>query len=183
MRIDAVRDAGGAKLSVKKSAFCDVHGPRNGDGPMAADADANSPNDPEREIFRERLRKVRKILAERRTVTPAVCVPTLPPDQVVRIASLISVPSRNSFFRRLMAYWLMKRRARNGVPLIRRLQADQKSRRSLPLPEADPVCDQRTEELGDEFGTPQKNAKRKKSPHKAGKDPKKRRKSGASAEV
>ncbi|CAG0915980.1 unnamed protein product [Notodromas monacha] len=136
MKIDAARDSNGAKLSVKKSAFCDVHGPCDGDISMAADAQPDSPHkDPDREHFRERLRKARKILAERRTVTPSVSVPTLPAAEVRGIVDSVSFPKRDWFFKRLLAYWLLKRRARNGVPLIRRLQSSQHTRRTTSVPE------------------------------------------------
>ena len=48
--------------------------------------------------------------------------PQCPWEKVQEIAGLISVPKRNQFFQRLMAYWTLKRQTRNGVPLIRRLQ-------------------------------------------------------------
>jgi len=48
----------------------------------------------------------------------------------------MSVPKKDQFIQRLIAYWTLKRKFRNGVPLIRRLQTSQHSnvsRREEPI--------------------------------------------------
>jgi bromodomain and PHD finger-containing protein 1 len=72
--------------------------------------------------FKEKIRKTRKILAEKRSELPKVSIPTIPPDRLTSIAAKVQVPKRNQFIQRLLGYWTLKRQHRNGVPLLRRLQ-------------------------------------------------------------
>lgn len=82
-------------------------------------ADKNSVNETE---FKEKIRKTRKILAEKRSELPKVSIPTIPPDRLTTIAEKVRLPKRNQFIQRLLGYWTLKRQSRNGVPLLRRLQ-------------------------------------------------------------
>lgn len=54
--------------------------------------------------------------------TPIVSVPTIPPEKIQEIASLVTLTKKNRFIHRLIAYWTLKRHLRNGVPLLRTLQ-------------------------------------------------------------
>lgn len=110
-----------AGLHVRKAAYCDVHAPaapgsENGgkvDVVRKAQAKAQS---------REKMRKARKILAEKRSAVPVVSIPTLPSDRLAKIATLTNLARKQAFLERLLGYWTLKRQSRNGVPLLRRLQ-------------------------------------------------------------
>lgn len=84
-----------------------------------AGVDKNCVNESE---FKEKIRKTRKILAEKRSELPKVSIPTIPPDRLTSIAEKVRLPKRNQFIQRLLGYWTLKRQSRNGVPLLRRLQ-------------------------------------------------------------
>lgn len=47
-----------------------------------------------------------------------------------KICSGLSLQRKNQFMQRLHNYWLLKRQARNGVPLIRRLHSHLQSQRN-----------------------------------------------------
>ncbi|XP_054710093.1 peregrin-like [Uloborus diversus] len=148
MRMEAVREnnANGTSYNVRKTAYCDVHAP--------ADADNNQDDDNGKtDTFkkakakaksREKMRKARKILAEKRTAVPIVSLPTIPPERLTKIASLVTMSKKQTFLDRLLAYWILKRQSRNGVPLLRRLQTAQSSRRE---PEIDKECTSLGEQL------------------------------------
>ncbi|GIX89096.1 peregrin [Caerostris extrusa] len=133
MRMEAVREnnANGTSYNVRKTAYCDVHAP--------ADMDTNQEDDNGKtDTFkkakakaksREKMRKARKILAEKRTAVPIVSLPTIPPERLTKISSMVSMPKNRLFLDRLLSYWILKRQSRNGVPLLRRLQTAQSSRR------------------------------------------------------
>ena len=153
--MDSVRETSGngaLSVTVRKTAFCDVHTPQDSDcKPKLDDIAAlgittgknktkspkkNDTNSPVPVLFRGLMN----------------FSPQCPWDKVQKIASLINVQRKNQFFQRLMAYWTLKRQTRNGVPLIRRLQFA-KATTSSKAPE-----------------TPQKNAhhsKKKKEREKA----------------
>lgn len=147
MRMEAVREnnANGTSYNVRKTAYCDVHAP--------VDMDSNQDDDGKTDTFkkakakaksREKMRKARKILAEKRTAVPIISLPTIPPERLTKIASMVSMPKKQAFLDRLLAYWILKRQSRNGVPLLRRLQTSQSSRR-------DPDLDKEGASLGDQL--------------------------------
>jgi len=49
------------------------------------------------------------------------------------ILNLVEIDDKEEFFERLKAYWTLKRQARNGVPLLRRLQVCKVSKHVLYL--------------------------------------------------
>ncbi len=89
MKIEPVREMGinGASINVRKTAFCDVHSPPDMDHHPMID---NGVDDDERDTKggmtpeevkarnRQRMRKARKLLAERRNSAPVVSIPILP---------------------------------------------------------------------------------------------------------
>uniref|UniRef100_A0A1I8IHZ2 Bromo domain-containing protein n=1 Tax=Macrostomum lignano TaxID=282301 RepID=A0A1I8IHZ2_9PLAT len=75
-------------------------------------------------VKRQKMRRARKILAERRNAVPGVSVPVISKDRLAAIGELLpEMPDREDFLRRLYNYWRLKRQARSGVPLLKRLQA------------------------------------------------------------
>ncbi|XP_066553726.1 peregrin [Amia ocellicauda] len=85
---------------------------------------------------RLKMKKARKILAEKRAAAPVVSVPCIPPHRLSKITSGLSVPRKSQFMQRLHSYWTLKRQSRNGVPLLRRLQTHLQSQRNaeqLPI--------------------------------------------------
>lgn len=122
---------------VKKSAFCDIHTPlealsqrtrdqlgigRNGSYSVINHAECEEAL---RRAQKQRMRRARKILAEKRNLPPTICLPVLPKEKVNEIMNKIEdeqMDRKAEFFAKLMNYWLLKRYSRNGVPLLRRLQ-------------------------------------------------------------
>nr|XP_037271234.1 peregrin-like isoform X2 [Rhipicephalus microplus] len=128
-------------LHVRKAAYCDVHAPA---APVSSSPPATPPHrlpasshcpgsesgdkaDVVRKAqakaqSREKMRKARKILAEKRSAVPVVSIPMLPSDRLAKIATLTTLARKQAFLERLLGYWTLKRQSRNGVPLLRRLQ-------------------------------------------------------------
>ncbi len=127
MKMDTVRESSAAGLSVtvRKTAFCDVHTPQDSDcKPQLEDVTALGIS-----TAKQKAPSPKKLPGG--TGGSAVPIlfrglmnfsPQCPWEKVQEIASLIEVQRKNQFFQRLMAYWTLKRQTRNGVPLIRRLQ-------------------------------------------------------------
>lgn len=67
--------------------------------------------------------QARKKLAKNRTSAPVILIPTIPPERIQEIGSLVTITKKSQFIQRLIAYWTLKRQFRNGVPLLRRLQS------------------------------------------------------------
>jgi bromodomain and PHD finger-containing protein 1 len=120
--MDQVRGNDQHPVIIQKTAYCDTHTPLNAlTSPGKTTEDA-------REEQRERMKKARKMLAQKRVCPPVILIPTIPADKVQEIASLVSFKKKDQFLQRLIAYWTLKRQHRNGVPLIRRLQSQGSSR-------------------------------------------------------
>lgn len=142
MKMETVRDshavdAEPGHVLVQKTAYCDTHTP--------ADAETRprlptlpiivapptpvplSPDDPHQNV-----KSARRMLAKKRTSVPVISIPTIPPDRIQEIGSLVSLAKKSQFIQRLIAYWTLKRQFRNGVPLLRRLQSSHLARRDEP---------------------------------------------------
>lgn len=78
-----------------------------------------------KEDARQKMKKARKMLAKKRTSAPVILIPTIPPERIQEIGSLVTITKKSQFIQRLIAYWTLKRQFRNGVPLLRRLQSAQ----------------------------------------------------------
>ncbi|EEC16454.1 bromodomain and PHD finger-containing protein 1, brpf1, putative [Ixodes scapularis] len=159
-----------ATLHVRKAAYCDAHAPA---GPVSTGASLPATPSHPRPVLptpphargdsegegkvdvvkkaqakaksREKMRKARKILAEKRSAVPVVSIPTLPGDRLAKIATLTSLSRKQPFLERLLGYWTLKRQSRNGVPLLRRLQMAHPGRRDTK--ESDPECSVLREQL------------------------------------
>ena len=74
MKIEPVKEASGITVTVRKTAYCDVHAPADSDcTPMLNDSTTS-----EEEKSRLKMRKARKILAEKRNAMPVVSIPIIP---------------------------------------------------------------------------------------------------------
>lgn len=165
MKMEPVRETGanGTSFSVRKTAYCDIHTPPGsarplgGVGGVSADS-SHSEAEPEEEEeppaaeddgkgwsserakrakakSRLKMKRARKILAERRAAAPVLSVPCIPPHKLSKITSNLTVQRKSQFMQRLHSYWTLKRQSRNGVPLLRRLQTHLQSQRNTePLP-------------------------------------------------
>ncbi|KAK3601756.1 hypothetical protein CHS0354_016120 [Potamilus streckersoni] len=133
MRIEAIREpsSGGSAVSVRKTAYCDVHTPPDHEyKPVLAGSDDEKSNSIKKakEKSRIKMRKARKILAEKRNAMPVVNLPMIPQPRMARISQIVNLPKKMQFLTRLLSYWTLKRQSRNGVPLLRRLQTNHMSR-------------------------------------------------------
>ncbi|TRY81725.1 hypothetical protein DNTS_031313 [Danionella cerebrum] len=90
---------------------------------------------------RIKMKRARRILAERRAAAPVVSVPCIPPHKLSKITSNLTVQRKSQFMQRLHSYWTLKRQSRNGVPLLRRLQTHLQSQRNNT--EVREVCEEK----------------------------------------
>ncbi|XP_026781208.2 peregrin isoform X2 [Pangasianodon hypophthalmus] len=156
MKMEPVRETGanGTSFSVRKTAYCDVHTPPGtarplgggtGSGSSLSEAEDEDEEDGggvgeerakrAKAKSRRKLKRARKILAEKRAAAPVVSVPCIPPHRLSKITANLTVPRKSQFMQRLHAYWTLKRQSRNGVPLLRRLQTHLQSQRNVePVP-------------------------------------------------
>ncbi|XP_016326200.1 peregrin-like [Sinocyclocheilus anshuiensis] len=165
MKMEPVRETGanGTSFSVRKTAYCDIHTPPGSARPLggvggASVGSSHSEGEAEDEEdvaggeedgkgwsserakrakakSRLKMKRARKILAERRAAAPVVSVPCIPPHKLSKITSNLTVQRKGQFMQRLHSYWTLKRQSRNGVPLLRRLQTHLQSQRNTePLP-------------------------------------------------
>ncbi|XP_068145161.1 bromodomain-containing protein homolog [Drosophila tropicalis] len=115
MTMDTIKDGhNDSSMHVQKFAYCHAHTP--------ADAKLKM-NVPDFEDTRHKMREARKALAKKRSTAPVVLIPTIPPERVQEISSIIHMQKKKEFLDRIIAYWTLKRHYRNGVPLLRRLQS------------------------------------------------------------
>ncbi|RWS14694.1 peregrin-like isoform X10 [Dinothrombium tinctorium] len=136
MKMEAIEEltTAGIQRSVRKTAYCLTHTPSDENGTILSGVYQSGDDDDSRSsagnkkqqlteaAFKEKMKKARKILAEKRSALPVVSIPTIPPDRLTKTAAMINIPKRNQFIQRLLGYWTLKRQSRNGVPLLRRLQ-------------------------------------------------------------
>uniref|UniRef100_A0A8C3AE12 Bromodomain and PHD finger containing 1 n=1 Tax=Cyclopterus lumpus TaxID=8103 RepID=A0A8C3AE12_CYCLU len=152
--------ANGTSFSVRKTAYCDIHTPPGSARPLggvggasmgSSHSDGELDDDDEPSIGQDddskgwsserakrakaksrlKMKRARKILAERRAAAPVVSVPCIPPHRLSKITSNLTVPRKSQFMQRLHSYWTLKRQSRNGVPLLRRLQTHLQSQRHI----------------------------------------------------
>jgi len=140
MKMDTVREssANGLSVTVRKTAYCDVHTPADSDCKpnlenlaalgIATPSQKKGGNGNGSNIHKTPKKEANGKASATSPVAPVLFrglmnfSPQCPWEKVQEIASLINVQRKNQFFQRLMAYWTLKRQTRNGVPLIRRLQ-------------------------------------------------------------
>ena len=121
---------------VRRCAYCDIHTPLEVLSPQTRNSICGTGIEYEEAIKkaqRMRMKKARKILAERRNAPPVVCMPVIPKERIQQIIDKVEFENKQNFFDKLVGYWLMKRHLRNGVPLLRRLQHSAGIRKNLEL--------------------------------------------------
>ncbi|NXD65629.1 BRPF3 protein, partial [Eolophus roseicapillus] len=169
MKIEPMRETSinGTTFTVRKTAYCESHSPpgmvKKGssaagtEGQEAsvkeeAEEEANS-GPPKGSLKKNQLRLKQKIKKELGDVTngcssvPMVAVTQIPSYRLNKICSGLSLQRKNQFMQRLHSYWLLKRQARNGVPLIRRLHSHLQSQRNAEQKEQDEKTSAVKEEL------------------------------------
>uniref|UniRef100_UPI00358FE996 bromodomain-containing protein 1 isoform X2 n=1 Tax=Myxine glutinosa TaxID=7769 RepID=UPI00358FE996 len=154
MKMEPVKESCGAGLaiSVCKTAYCDVHTPpgsarrpatqqeqqqqkqRSPKTSEQVQDESQEAEGPERSRkdkakSRQKMKKARKLLAEKRAAVPVVSVPCIPPGRLKKIINHVTLLKKKEFIQRLQSYWTLKRQSRNGVPLLRRLQSHLQSQR------------------------------------------------------
>ncbi|KAL0275675.1 UNVERIFIED_CONTAM: hypothetical protein PYX00_003463 [Menopon gallinae] len=137
MKMDTVKENSNSNgehgpVMVQKTAYCDAHTPADAEHRPRLPQTPVTPTSPKgkvKEESKQKMKKARRILAKKRTSVPVISIPTIPPDRIQEIGSLITVAKKSQFIQRLIAYWTLKRQFRNGVPLLRRLQSSHLARR------------------------------------------------------
>uniref|UniRef100_A0AAA9SSX0 Bromodomain and PHD finger containing 3 n=3 Tax=Bos TaxID=9903 RepID=A0AAA9SSX0_BOVIN len=98
--------------------------------------------------LKQRIKKEPEEVGRDMTSTvPMVTVPRIPSYRLNKICSGLSFQRKTQFMQRLHNYWLLKRQARNGVPLIRRLHSHLQSQRNAEQREQDEKTSAVKEEL------------------------------------
>nr|XP_056713855.1 peregrin isoform X5 [Euleptes europaea] len=157
MKMEPVRETGanGTSFSVRKTAYCDIHTPPGSMRRLPALSHSEGEEEEEEEEedgkgwssekvkkakakSRIKMKKARKILAEKRAAAPVVSVPCIPPHRLSKITNRLTIQRKSQFMQRLHSYWTLKRQSRNGVPLLRRLQTHLQSHRNCEQGRAAP---------------------------------------------
>lgn len=143
--INEVTDAGEPILSVKKTAYCGAHTP-NGcvRRPLSIYEDAKRKNGlckrgtkgrgDDKELCKAKQKKKGKTKKpephdDSEAAAPAA-VPSFPAHRLQTILNQVSIQKKKAFVELVLTYWTLKRRSRNGIPLIRRLQASLQSQKN-----------------------------------------------------
>ncbi|KFM03277.1 Bromodomain and PHD finger-containing protein 3, partial [Aptenodytes forsteri] len=169
MKIEPMRETSinGTTFTVRKTAFCESHSPPGmvKKGSLAAsgerqedtvkeegEEEANS-GPPKGSLKKNQVKLKQKIkkkpgdVTNGRSSVPMVTVAQIPSYRLNKICSGLSFQRKNQFMQRLHNYWLLKRQARNGVPLIRRLHSHLQSQRNAEQKEQDEKTSAVKEEL------------------------------------
>ncbi|NWU84189.1 BRPF3 protein, partial [Onychorhynchus coronatus] len=169
MKIEPMRETSvnGTTFTVRKTAYCESHSPpgmvkkrspaASGDGQEdtgkeKGEKKANS-SPPKGSLKKNQVKLKQKIKKEPGDMTkwcssvPMVTITQIPSYRLNKICSGLSLQRKNQFMQRLHSYWLLKRQARNGVPLIRRLHSHLQSQRNTEQKEQDEKTSAVKEEL------------------------------------
>ncbi|NXD17731.1 BRPF3 protein, partial [Nothocercus nigrocapillus] len=169
MKIEPMRETSvnGTTFTVRKTAYCGSHSPpgtvRKGSLAAASDGEEDTVKEdregeadsgpPKGSLKKNKVKLKQKIKKEPDDGTdghssvPMVTVTQIPSYRLNKICSGLSLQRKNQFMQRLHNYWLLKRQARNGVPLIRRLHSHLQSQRTAEQKEQDEKTSAVKEEL------------------------------------
>ncbi|XP_043858013.1 bromodomain and PHD finger-containing protein 3 isoform X2 [Dromiciops gliroides] len=159
MKIEPMRETSlnGTTFTVRKTAYCEAHSPpgtvKKDVLPVVSSEDGEEDDTKEggeeeenkvlvssalkTALKKSKMKVKQKIKKESEdpardspATAPLMTVTRIPPYRLNNICSGISLQKKNQFIQRLHSYWLLKRQARNGVPLIRRLHSHLQSQRN-----------------------------------------------------
>ncbi|NXG43612.1 BRPF3 protein, partial [Psilopogon haemacephalus] len=169
MKIEPMRETGvnGTTFTVRKTAYCGSHSPpgtvRKGSAAAGAEGQQNTVKEeredeansatPKGSLRKNQVKLKQKIKKEPgdvssgRSSVPMVTVTQIPSYRLNKLCSGLSLQRKSQFMQRLHNYWLLKRQARNGVPLIRRLHSHLQSQRNAEQKEQDEQTSAVKEEL------------------------------------
>ncbi|XP_048781551.1 bromodomain and PHD finger-containing protein 3 isoform X1 [Lagopus muta] len=169
MKIEPMRETSinGTTFTVRKTAYCESHSPpgtvkkgysaatsgrQEGIVKEEREEEGNS-GPPKGSLKKNQVKLKQKIKKEPsegtdgRSSVPMVTVAQIPSYRLNKICRGISLQRKSQFMQRLHNYWLLKRQARNGVPLIRRLHSHLQSQRNAEQKEQDEKTSAVKEEL------------------------------------
>ncbi|KAK6025016.1 Bromodomain protein [Ostertagia ostertagi] len=119
MKIESSLDPNNAEMmDVQRFVYCHLH----------ADDDESDPAARKKRMD-EAIRRARRSMAAKTCKSPSVNMPTLSVESLESIKALAGFDIED-----IVQYWYLKRKSRCGVPLIRRLQLNQKVSRSSNFP-------------------------------------------------
>ncbi|KFQ37839.1 Bromodomain and PHD finger-containing protein 3, partial [Mesitornis unicolor] len=169
MKIEPMRETSinGTTFTVRKTAYCESHSPPGMVKKRSPAAGGERQEDtvkeegeeeaicgpPKGSLKKNQVKLKQKIKKEPgdatngRSSVPMVTVAQIPSYRLNKICSGLSLQRKNQFMQRLHNYWLLKRQARNGVPLIRRLHSHLQSQRNAEQKEQDEKTSAVKEEL------------------------------------
>ncbi|OXB67280.1 hypothetical protein ASZ78_015921 [Callipepla squamata] len=169
MKIEPMRETSinGTTFTVRKTAYCESHSPpgtvKKGYSAAASEKQERTVKEereqegnsgpPKASLKKNQVKLKHKIKKEPSDGTdgcssmPMVTVAQIPSYRLSKICSGISLQRKNQFMQRLHNFWLLKRQARNGVPLIRRLHSHLQSQRNAEQKEQDEKTSAVKEEL------------------------------------
>ncbi|CAF3938069.1 unnamed protein product, partial [Rotaria magnacalcarata] len=118
---------------IRRRAYCHQHTPVEVVRSKTKGRTKRDENDEEalERIQKERMKTARKILAERRKCDRSVSVPVVPKEKMEAVLNKVTFSDRDNFFKRIQAYWTLKRMSRSGVPLLKRLQNQRSTKKKL----------------------------------------------------
>uniref|UniRef100_A0A7N4NJ56 Bromodomain and PHD finger containing 3 n=1 Tax=Sarcophilus harrisii TaxID=9305 RepID=A0A7N4NJ56_SARHA len=159
MKIEPMRETSlnGTTFTVRKTAYCEAHSPpgtvkkdvlpvisiegeeedevKDGGGEEESKVLVSSAL--KTTVKKNKMKVKQKIKKESEdsskdspATAPLVTITQIPSCRLNKICSGLSLQRKNQFMQRLHNYWLLKRQARNGVPLIRRLHSHLQSQRN-----------------------------------------------------
>uniref|UniRef100_A0A5F8HD44 Bromodomain and PHD finger containing 3 n=1 Tax=Monodelphis domestica TaxID=13616 RepID=A0A5F8HD44_MONDO len=176
MKIEPMRETSlnGTTFTVRKTAYCEAHSPPgtvkkeilpvvSSEGGEEDEAKEEGEEEeskvivtsaPKSALKKNKMKVKQKIKKESEdpardssATAPLVTVTQIPSCRLNKICSGLSLQKKNQFMQRLHNYWLLKRQARNGVPLIRRLHSHLQSQRNAEQKEQDEKTSAVKEEL------------------------------------
>lgn len=106
---------------VQKIAYCEQHSPPNHQIVKKELPPIN------RKQNRTNAKRAKNHQVGGESSAPVILLPTIPPERIQEIGALVQIQKKSQFIQRLIAYWMLKRQFRNGVPLLRRLQSSSAS--------------------------------------------------------